>query len=310
MANIKKSANPYERRYSTSDYIDQVSYIDKGFRSEINTSVLQLYGCCELQAYPSGGKQKYPSPKNPFLCFYWIVSYLEKGMGHLEVNNERKAVQKGDIVIARPGINLKIIPDLGKPLKQIVLFVIASPVMECICCSDARQAYQICRLDDYTMFHESLRKLLDTVKNSTGNPRKALSVLTYAILCEIEKDNRKPKRLDQFNQIFYSIRQAPQYYKRVSDICREFGISRQQAFSMFQDRLGVSPMRHVISERLDKSRWYLIHQNTPVAAIAEFCGYSSVPFFSREFKKKYGISPMAYRKKYSLLSGRKTGEKT
>ena len=113
------------------------------------------------------------------------------------------------------GINLKIIPDLGKPLKQIVLFVIASPVMECICCSDARQAYQICRLDDYTMFHESLRKLLDTVKNSTGNPRKALSVLTYAILCEIEKDNRKPKRLDQFNQIFYSIRQAPQYYKRV-----------------------------------------------------------------------------------------------
>ena len=53
-----------------------------------------------------------------------------------------------------------------------------------------------------------------------------------------------------------------------------------------------------VSERLEKSRWYLIRQNLPISAIAQLCGYHNIPLFSRQFKQLFGLTPQNYRNQY------------
>ena len=42
----------------------------------------------------------------------------------------------------------------------------------------------------------------------------------------------------------------------------------------------------------------LIESNKQVSEIAFLCGYESLPFFYRQFKKFIGCSPLVYQKKY------------
>ena len=98
--------------------------------------------------------------------------------------------------------------------------------------------------------------------------------------------------------ILFAIRHAPQFYRTVEDLAREFAISKRTLFYLFKKRMNISPVKCLIAERLEKSRWYLLHRSYTVTAAAELCGYNSAAYFSREFKRAYGFSPQEYRQNY------------
>lgn len=61
------------------------------------------------------------------------------------------------------------------------------------------------------------------------------------------------------------------------------------------------PITQYISEfRLEKARELLLREDAPtIAAIAEQCGFSDYPYFSKIFKKAYGVPPAEYKEKNS-----------
>ena len=57
---------------------------------------------------------------------------------------------------------------------------------------------------------------------------------------------------------------------------------------------GISPKEYLIGKRMEYAKQLLMLGEFEVSKIAELCGYSEPCHFSREFKKRFGVSPKNY----------------
>jgi AraC-like DNA-binding protein len=65
----------------------------------------------------------------------------------------------------------------------------------------------------------------------------------------------------------------------------------------FRQLFGVAMYDYLIEIRMEEARKLLLHSDLHVSEIAYKIGYSSISNFSTAFKKRYGYSPSAIRKK-------------
>lgn len=68
---------------------------------------------------------------------------------------------------------------------------------------------------------------------------------------------------------------------------------------LFQKELGVTPHKYLIDKRLQIAAEVLVNNNnngSTIADIALMCGFRDPLYFSKMFKKKYGIAPSYYLK--------------
>jgi AraC-like DNA-binding protein len=83
---------------------------------------------------------------------------------------------------------------------------------------------------------------------------------------------------------------------KAAEIARLARLSPSQTRRLFQKHLRESPRRWLIRERLIAAQSLMIHENAPLAGIAEACGFCDVYHFGREFKRVVGASPAAWRR--------------
>ena len=83
------------------------------------------------------------------------------------------------------------------------------------------------------------------------------------------------------------------YAKAVTleDIAKAADISRSEAGRCFHTYMGCSPVDTLIQYRLQMARQLLREGTQTLQQISCACGFNSVNYFSRQFKKKYGYAP-------------------
>ena len=64
---------------------------------------------------------------------------------------------------------------------------------------------------------------------------------------------------------------------------------------LFKEEMGDSPINYLISIRLKKAASLLKDSNLTITEISSLTGYENTYYFSRLFKKKYGVSPKEFR---------------
>ncbi len=84
---------------------------------------------------------------------------------------------------------------------------------------------------------------------------------------------------------------------QVSDLCREFGLSRSQLYRKVNALLGESISDHIQNVRLKKAEALLLEGKLSVAEIAYQVGYSSPDYFSTVFRSRYGVAPSVFKSK-------------
>lgn len=86
-------------------------------------------------------------------------------------------------------------------------------------------------------------------------------------------------------------------------LAERVGVSSSYLSKMFREVMH-KPLTQYISEyRLNMVRGRLEwDEETDINRIAEECGFNDYPYFSRIFKRKFGISPLEYRNKYMSKS--------
>ena len=82
----------------------------------------------------------------------------------------------------------------------------------------------------------------------------------------------------------------------LADIASSANISRSEAGRCFNAYMGCSPIDALIKHRLGVAQRLLSETDLTLQQICIECGFSSVNYFSRQFVKKYGISPGNFRK--------------
>jgi transcriptional regulator GlxA family with amidase domain len=77
----------------------------------------------------------------------------------------------------------------------------------------------------------------------------------------------------------------------LADIAKAADISRSEAGRCFHTYMGCSPVEALIQYRLQMAHQLLSERTQTLQQISCACGFNSVSYFSRQFKKKYGYTP-------------------
>ncbi len=77
----------------------------------------------------------------------------------------------------------------------------------------------------------------------------------------------------------------------LEDIAKAADISRSEAGRCFHTYMGCSPIEALIEYRLQMARQLMSERTQTLMQISYACGFNSVNYFSRQFKKKYGYAP-------------------
>ncbi len=82
----------------------------------------------------------------------------------------------------------------------------------------------------------------------------------------------------------------------LEDIAGAANVSKSEALRCFRTYLHTTPISYLTRRRLEFASEQLKSTSKPVEAIAAESGFSSLAYFSRMFKKKYGQPPSRYRR--------------
>jgi AraC family transcriptional regulator, activator of mtrCDE len=83
----------------------------------------------------------------------------------------------------------------------------------------------------------------------------------------------------------------------IAELCARAGISKSALAERFSSEIGMSPIEYLTHWRMQIAACRLSETGITLDRLAEHCGYESAASFSRAFKRTFGLSPAAFRKK-------------
>lgn len=157
---------------------------------------------------------------------------------------------------------------------------------------------------DCSQFEKDIRIYLEKLKNvwelkPIGYNSQAIAYL-YQIFALLEK-RTSPQYLpqSQYALIEKSINYINENYLSENIDCENLAkmcqISTSYYNRIFKKKFSITPKQYVLTKKLNYAIDLLTTTNTPVTAISEMSGFSSLYYFSKIFKKYYNISPQNYR---------------
>ncbi|MDO5423727.1 MAG: helix-turn-helix domain-containing protein [Eubacteriales bacterium] len=153
---------------------------------------------------------------------------------------------------------------------------------------DTEQAYQLSDL--YIRECESTQNV-DT-----------LNSLTYTMVLDFTTrvKNRKLPLEGMSKEIFQCVQyisQRPNEQLLVDDVAAFIGRSRSYITKKFKEELGFDISSFIMRCKLEEAKSLLTYTDKPLSEISSYLCFSSQAYFQNVFKKKFGMTPMQYRKK-------------
>lgn len=90
----------------------------------------------------------------------------------------------------------------------------------------------------------------------------------------------------------------------VAQMLRLSGLAQRSFARRFQQATGMAPLEYVHTLRLEEAKHMLESGDAPVEGIANEVGYEDAAFFSRLFRRKVGLTPAQYRRRFGGLRRR------
>jgi AraC-like DNA-binding protein len=228
----------------------------------------------------------------------WVIL---DGHGKIETPHGVFSLQGGDSFVLRPGEGYLATHDPKRPL-----YVVASHF-------DFLGAHGVethPALEVPPPFYHHLEFLpfcIELLERMLGcwveDDRTGAAFWLLAVLRERERQIRQStlaqpagKLARQIDILCRGIRANPQKLHRVADLARRTHCSRHHFARVFRAIKGVSPSEFIIGVRVETAKALLLASSHSIGRIAELAGYRDVYFFSRQFRRVTGFSPLAFRR--------------
>jgi len=90
----------------------------------------------------------------------------------------------------------------------------------------------------------------------------------------------------------------------VAAMVRMSGLPERTFKRRFRHATGLGPLEYVHTVRLEEAKQMLEAENAPVETVAHAVGYEDAGFFNRLFRRKVGLTPGQYRRRFGALRRR------
>lgn len=87
----------------------------------------------------------------------------------------------------------------------------------------------------------------------------------------------------------------------VAQMTRLSGLAERSFTRRFSQATGMAPLEYVHTLRLEEAKQMLEAGDQPVEGVANEVGYEDAAFFSRLFRRKVGLTPVQYRRRFGSL---------
>ncbi len=254
----------------------------------------------QLNVLYSGCQQCAPGYKyGPAVRNCYLIHYVLKGKGILYFDGKAFPVTSGQAFLIEPGYVTTYEADNEKPWEYIWI----------------------------NFDGEYVKGLLETAKLSQFNPvfpekRDPRMDLIFSNLCTLLREGNVDELyvLGSLMQIFSCITKLPShlqklypkrtaYIKRathyidnnfhlpltVESVAKLLRLDRKYFYSIFKEETGVSPIRYIQRQRVNRACTLLKTTNYSISEIACSVGYEDLFTFSRMFRQQTGMSPSKYR---------------
>lgn len=153
------------------------------------------------------------------------------------------------------------------------------------------------------LLHSQVRRMYEGWRQSGVLAQIRMKSMLFEFIYELfsqlqnSKDRGSPSDL-----VAYALRYIHEHYAEavtMDQLAELLGCSSSYMYRLFKAEIGKSPNDYIIGIRMEQARQYLQTTQLNLREIALSVGYSDVYYFSRLFKKQFGISPLQSRKRES-----------
>lgn len=128
--------------------------------------------------------------------------------------------------------------------------------------------------------------------------------MLFSILVEKCSDTvveqKDSKSLEKLKQILKYIENNYMHKITIADAATEVGLSQSHFMKYFKNTMGTSFIDYLNEYRLTMASRLLLSSESSILAISEEVGYDNLSYFNRTFKRRFGITPSAYRKRSNI----------
>ncbi|MGB6153497.1 MAG: helix-turn-helix transcriptional regulator, partial [Pricia sp.] len=130
-------------------------------------------------------------------------------------------------------------------------------------------------------------------------------ILLYGVTDDSRLDDQTsfdPQELPKYDSILENVLQCIDVHLDdeifgVEVLCKEIGVSERQLQRKLKAITNKSPIQLISSVRLHRAKELLLQHQDNISEIAYQTGFSNPSYFSKSFKKEFGLSPSAIRPK-------------
>lgn len=262
---------------------------------------------------------------------FWEFVYVDKGAVHITAGDELHRIDKGEVIFHEPNEFHQVTADgQNAPNLIVISFACCSPHMDFF-------RHKILKLDDMernllayiiTEAKESFAERLDDPGQKkmilqSEIPFAALQMIKLYMeqfLLHIIRRYRNPLTVNQkqkskismttkqrsdeaiFTRITGYLEAHVDEHLSIEQICHTNLIGRSQLQKLFQEQSGLGVIEYFSKMKIESAKHLMRTNHMNFTQISEKLGYSSIHYFSRQFKKITGMTPTEYVSSIKALS--------
>ncbi len=285
----------------------------KGTRLKDDLTISKLY---TVHYFEYSKTYRFTGEKHNF----WEIVYVDKGNAKIETENRFFTLRQGEMAFHKPDEWHNIYSDGNAPNIVIFSFDTNCAAMDyfkdkVLSVSQEQKTIISKIINEYanafsTPLNDPFTSFLIRKKAPIGSEQLLRQYLSELLILFLRESSSKQQTLVNINNSNLTLNKLLAYMQKhinekltINDLTSYCGFNKTTISQIFKKSLDMAPIEYFIYLKTEEAKRLLREDNLNVTQIADHLGYTSVHYFSRQFKKVEGMSPIEYSNSVKAMLG-------
>jgi len=248
----------------------------------------------------------------------WEIHLFLEGNGQILLNRSKYNIERNRLVLTKPKEFHSILPDaVRKPITYYAILFEPKENEATELVSNMENSPALKGIESRE--HFLVEDLCRMAREHDPNKQKAAEYLLLSLLyrwygavksgSEDHNEEFKDKR-EYISKTLSIMEKSIAKKLDIGELADSLNLSKEHLIRIFHNRLGITPFQYFTRLRIEAASSYLTSTDFPVQSVAEHFGFENPFHFSRIFKKCTGLSPVEYRRIFTIHNAIKNPNNT